>query len=115
MGDDDRAGIAQHLVPAGMIDMIMGVDDIADRLGRQPADFGDQRLRRLGGEKAVDHQHAIVADDEAGIGNSLALRPVDRRIDPRANLFQHEWKRRRRRGLGRGRRGHGNRDGGCAA
>jgi len=74
-----------------MVGGIMGVDDVADRLGRQPPDLADQRFGRLGGEKGVDHQHPVVANDEPGVGPGLALGPVDRRIDPRAELLEDEW------------------------
>ena len=90
MGDDDRAGIAQHLVAAGVVRVIMRVDDVADRLGRQPADLADQRARRIWREEGVDHQHAVVADDEAGVGARLVFRSVDRGINAGAKLFQDE-------------------------
>ena len=101
VGDDDRSGVTQRLVAAGVIEMIVGVDDVADRPGRQPADLGDERLGRVEREEAVDHQDAVVADDEARVGPRLVLRPVDRGVDAGTDLFEDERKRRRRGGVGR--------------
>ena len=33
VGDDDRASVAQRLVAAGVVEVVMGVDDVADRRG----------------------------------------------------------------------------------
>ena len=94
VGDDDRTGVAQRLVAAGVIEMIMRVDDVADRFGRQPVDLGDERFGRVEREEGVDHQHAVVADDEAGVGAGLVLGSVDRGVNAWADLLEHEGQRR---------------------
>jgi hypothetical protein len=94
VGDDRGAGLMEHRVPARVVEMVMGVDDVADRLGRHPADLGDERAGRLRVEKAVDHKDRVIADDEAGIGAGFMLGPVDRGVDVRSDLFEVEGKRR---------------------
>ena len=96
VGDNDGSGIAQRLVAAGVIEVVMRVDDVADRFGRQPVDLGDEGFGRIEIEEAVDHEHSIVADDEAGVGAGLVFRSVDRGVNAWADLLQHE-----RQGLGR--------------
>ena len=48
-------------VAARVLDVRRRVDDPADRLRRELADRGQQRLARRGGAR-VDHEHAFVAD-----------------------------------------------------
>ncbi len=92
MRDDDRAGILEQLIARDVIQMIVGVHQIADRLWRDLADFAQERLGGAGLEETVDHQNRIVADDETGIRVSYV---ADRGIDPRPDLLQHKWRRRR--------------------
>ena len=67
VGNDDGARVAQHLVTPGVVDVVVRVDDIADRLGSQPPDLADKGAGGVEVEKGVDHQHAVIADDEAGV------------------------------------------------
>src|SRR6185437_1077338 len=95
MGDDDRAGILEHLVAPGMIQVIVRVHQIADRLWRDLADFVQQGLGGVGPAETVHHQYRIVTDDDAGVRSA-----ADRGIDPRTDFLQGE---RGRLCLGRGR------------
>lgn len=52
-----------------MVGMAVGVDDIADRLGRAGPHGGQQRLAFAKAAAGVDHGHGLIADDEADIGD----------------------------------------------
>ncbi len=86
MGDDCGACRLEHRVTRHVVDMVVSVDYVPDRFGCDPTNLIQQSCRGLGIKETVDHQHAVVTYDEAGIG----ARPgaADGGIDAWADLFQ---------------------------
>jgi hypothetical protein len=63
----------------GAVDVVavaVRFDQVRDRFWRQLGDLGEQRLRGFDRGLGVDDDHALVADDDAGIA-AAALDPVD--------------------------------------
>src|SRR5918993_3906599 len=68
---DDRSKLAEYGIAAGVVTMMMGVDDELDWLIRQLSDLGDNRVRHGHGLSVshlpvvviVDDQHTFVGDE----------------------------------------------------
>ena len=56
-----------------MVGVVMGDDDMADRLRGDAADLCDQLLRQRRRAQRIDHHHALVGDHEAGIRDEVAI------------------------------------------
>ena len=95
-------GIAQRLIAAGMVDVIVGVDEVRIGFGVKRWTLADECSCSVEIEEAVDDQHAIVPDDETGIRTRLVLRSIDGRVDAWTDLLENEWKRPRNGSLGVG-------------
>ncbi len=63
-----EGGVAEH-----MVGMHMGVDDVADRLGRCGADRFAQLASHDRAAGCVDHGDGLASHDEAGIGHVAAI------------------------------------------
>ena len=64
---DGCAGSGKHVVPVDVVQVIMRVDDKADRQRRELANLGEQRLRGARILEGIDHQNAVVADHESRV------------------------------------------------
>ena len=79
VGDDGRAFRHEGAYPTQMIEVVVGVDEIADRLAREgPLDFGDHGERALLIERPVDHRDEVFELDgdavvRAGVAGSVAI------------------------------------------
>ena len=65
----------QHEVPVGVVTVIACVDEEADRLGGLPADESDELGRQIPVQHGLDHQNALLADDEARRRGHVILGP----------------------------------------
>ena len=83
---DGHAARGEDLIAAGVIEVVVRVDGELDRLRRQFGDLGDEHLRGRRSEKCIDHDHAAVADDEAGVARGDAAGPGHRGVDAVADL-----------------------------
>src|SRR5437762_13528774 len=54
-------------VPGDVIEVVVGVDHVLHREIRDLANLREQIARRRLTDEGIDHQHAVVADDESGI------------------------------------------------
>ena len=75
----------------------MGVDDPPDRRPRGPPDLRQQLLGRFRRREGVHDEHAVPADDEAGVADGGAVsRLRDRREDSVGERDEREMRRPRR-------------------
>ena len=66
VAEDDRAHLAEVLVPAGVIGVHVGVDEEADRLGRELLDRSDDLVGQRR-ELVVDEEDAVGAGEDADV------------------------------------------------
>ena len=94
MRDNDRAFLLEHRVSAGVVEVVVRVDDEADGQRRDFADLGEQVARRGFAHQRIHHEHGIFANDKAGIRAVAAALGVDGSI----NAFREplDLERRRR-------------------
>ena len=74
MRHDRRSGSRKHVITIDVVQMIMGVDDEADRQRRKLANLAEQRLGGPRVLERIDHQNAVVADHESRRCRRPALR-----------------------------------------
>ena len=72
--EDRRSSSLEGLQAVDVIGVVVRDDHIADRLRRQAPDRFDQLLRERRGPQCVDHDHAVVGDHEAGVGDEVSIR-----------------------------------------
>ena len=66
MREDQRAALPEILVPAGVVEMPMRVDDVLDRPGAQRLDRGDDLVGQRS-ELVVDQHRAVRAVADADV------------------------------------------------
>ncbi len=69
MADEGRSEPLEGRVAENVIRVLVGVDDIEDRLLRAGADGGEESLADRHAAAGVDDSDALVADNEADIGD----------------------------------------------
>ena len=70
---DFRAQRLEHLQAVEMVGMIVTDDHALDRLFGDLADFGHQSFGQWRRGQRVEHHHAILRDDKAGIGHEALV------------------------------------------
>jgi hypothetical protein len=72
--DDPRAGVLERLAARDVVEMMMAVDQVLDRLVADFLDFLDVGLRRFGAavRDRVGGDHAVLGDDEHGLVAAVA-------------------------------------------
>ena len=79
-GDGD-AGRLEGLQAVDVVGVVVGDDDVADRLRRDAADGLDEFLRQRRRTERVDHHHPLRRDHEGGVGDEIAVRRRAQRRD----------------------------------
>ena len=74
LGDHRCPEFGEDAVAEGVVEVGVGVDHVFDRLVSHLADIGEKALPLFGGDQRIDHQHAVAADDDPGIGGEAAGR-----------------------------------------
>ena len=85
-----RIAFRVDLVALPVIEMEMGVDELAYRLVRDPLDLLVESPGRRGLRVGVDHHDPVVRHDHGGIAVGLVSRRRDRRVDAVADLLELE-------------------------
>src|ERR1700730_6850238 len=104
---DYRTCLFEYSVSGNVIEMVVGVHNKLDRQLGQFSNLGQELICRGFVFKGINDQHAVLTDEESGIGAGVALGVVDRRIRIAAERLQGKGKPAWRgwRGLGAGAKG----------
>ena len=81
MGDDGDAARRENLISAGMIQVVMAVDGVLDRLRSLLPDLRNQFFDRRRRKESVEDQHAIITDYKSCVTRSQTAGLGDRRVN----------------------------------
>src|SRR5215831_2116016 len=90
LGNDGNVTFCKHLISTTVVQMVVTVDGVENRLSGPCLDFLDQFLGRGWGGKRVDYENSTIADDETSVARRKAARFCYGREDSVGYLDQLE-------------------------